>query len=316
MDDLKTYPLVGTIQNAVGMGFIGTQAVYAVANALGARAASAPVAYSSAHGGFQQRSSWIAEPQQFRKDVAFLIAQRPAVLIVGYVPRPNLVDIIAAQLNDYKGIVLLDPVIGDYQKGLYVSVETARAIKEQLLPLAQIITPNRFEAEVLLALGNDRNASEHTFLNGLFDLGPEAVVIKSFERDPMQRSAKSLFTNGYSYFRIASPLYPRFPAHGVGDVFAAGVGAFTANGASPFAAALLATTLCARAVANTTRYGGETVDPVAALTAWSPLGHHLEDDKAMRFCERSGVEAQAIKPGMNEGPRLKFAPPKHKIMYG
>ena len=47
-------------------------------------------------------------------------------------------------------IPVLDPVIGDYQKGLYVSQETARAIREKLLPIAQIIVPNRFEAEVLL----------------------------------------------------------------------------------------------------------------------------------------------------------------------
>ncbi|MBV9271755.1 MAG: bifunctional hydroxymethylpyrimidine kinase/phosphomethylpyrimidine kinase, partial [Candidatus Eremiobacteraeota bacterium] len=265
MDDLKHYPLVGTIQNAVGMGFIGTQAVYAVANALGARAISAPTAYSSAHGGLSQRSSWIADLHQFRRDVAFLIAQRPAVLIVGFVPRPNLVEIIAAQLHDYKGIVLLDPVIGHYQKGLYISIETARAIQEQLLPLSQIVTPNRFEAEVLLGLGGDENATEYRFLNGLFDVGPEAVIVKSFERNPVQRTSQSLFTNGYGYYAINGPLYPRFPGHGVGDVFAAGVGAFTAHGASPFAAALLATTLCARAVANTTKYGGETVDPVAAL---------------------------------------------------
>src|SRR5438270_14041231 len=99
MDGLKHYPLVGTIQNAVGMGFIGTQAVYAVANALGARAISAPTAYASAHGGFSQRSSWVAEPQQFRRDVAFLIAQRPAVLIIGFVPRPTLVAVVAAELR-------------------------------------------------------------------------------------------------------------------------------------------------------------------------------------------------------------------------
>lgn len=314
--DLQVLPLVGTIQNAVGMGFIGTQAVYAVANALGARAISAPTAYSSAHGGFSQRSSWAVDPQAFRKDVAFAIAQRPAVLIVGYIPKPNLVDIVAAQLNDYKGVVLLDPVIGDYQKGLYVSPETARAIREQLLPLAQIVTPNRFEAEVLMGIAGDEGVSEHAVLNGLFDLGPQAVVVTSFERRPEKHTCSLLFTNGYSYHRITAPFYPTFPAHGVGDVFAAGVGVFTALGASPFAAALLATTLCARSVANTRPYGGASVDPVGALEKWSPLGYHVDDDKAMRFCAASNVESEAIKATAADGPRLKFAPPKHKIIYG
>ncbi len=191
------------------------------------------------------------DPQHFRKDVAFLISQRPAVLVIGYLPKPNLVDIVATQLTDYKGVVLLDPVIGDYQKGLFISSETARAIRDYLLPLAQIVTPNRFEAEVLLGLSGDDRAVEHSFLNGMFDQGPEAVVITSFERDAEKHRVKTLFTNGYSYHRLSAPYYPTFAAHGIGDVFAGSMGIFLALGASPFAAALLSTTLCARSVANT-----------------------------------------------------------------
>ncbi len=81
--------------------------------------------FASAHGGFAGRSSTIADPLQFRRDVAFLIGQRPGIVIVGYLPKPNLVDIVATQLRDYKGVIVLDPVIGDFQKGLYVSEETA-----------------------------------------------------------------------------------------------------------------------------------------------------------------------------------------------
>lgn len=298
------------------MGFIGNQAVFATANALGARTICAPTTYASAHGGFSARSSWIVDPQQFRKDVAFLVSQQPAVLIIGFVPRPNLADIIATQLTDYKGVVLLDPVIGDYQKGLYVSVETARAIRDYLMPVAQIVTPNRFEAEVLLGIAGDENAAEHTFLNGLFDLGPQAAIVTSYERDAEKHRLKTLFTNGYSYYRISAPYYPTFPAHGVGDVFAGALGTFMALGASPFAAALLSTTLCARAVANTTAYGGATVDPVAALEKWRPLGYQVDDDRTMLFCQRSMVESEVIKPTAQDGPRLKFAPPKHKIIYG
>lgn len=314
-DDVITYPLIGSVQNAVGMGFIGNQALFAIANALGARVVSAPTAYASAHGGFSGRSSFIVDPQHFRKDVAFLISQRPAVLVIGYVPKPNLVDILATQLTDYKGVILLDPVIGDYKKGLYVSAETARAIRDMLLPIAQVVTPNRFEAEVLLGLAGSETISEHAFLNGMFDLGPEAVVVTSVERDAEKHRIKTLFTNGYSYHRINAPYYPTFPAHGVGDVFAGALAVFTALGASPFAGALLASALCARSVANTGSYGGATVDPVTALEKWRPLGYQVDDDRTMRFCEKSNVDSEIIKPTAQDGPRLKFAPPKHKIIY-
>ena len=297
------------------MGFLGNQAMYAVANALGARVVHAPSMFSSGHGGVAGRNSAVADPAQFRRDVAFLVAQRPGLVVVGYLPKPMHVDIVAMALREFKGVVLLDPVIGDYKKGLFVSEETARAIREQLLPVSQIITPNRFEAEVLLGTG-DRTMSEHAYLNGLFDLGPQAVVITSFERDGEKHRTKSLFTNGYSYCRIWGPYFPAYPAHGVGDVFAAGIGTFAALGASPFAAALLTTALCSRAVVNTTPYAGNTVDPIGALAKWNPLGYHVDDDRTMRFCERTSVESEPLKPTAQDGPRLKFAPPKHKIMYG
>jgi pyridoxine kinase len=314
-EDSVNYPLIGSIQNSVGMGFLGNQAVCAVAHPLGARVIHAPSTFSGAHGGFTGRATTTSEESQFRRDVAFLVSQRPGLVVVGFLPKPYHVAVVATQLRDYKGIVLLDPVIGDYKKGLYVSRETARLITEMLLPLAEIVTPNRFEAEVLMG-GAGRGMSEFAYLNAIFDLGPKAVIIKSFERDLEKRRITSLFSNGYNYYRIGGPYFPQYQAHGAGDVFAAGVAALCTQGASPFAAAVLSTALSARAVANTTGYGGATVDPVAALEKWSPLGYHVEDDRAIRFGERSNVEVQVLKPSALDGARLKFAPPKHKIIYG
>jgi pyridoxine kinase len=312
-EDVQSYPLIGSIQNSVGMGFLGNQATFAIANGLGARVVQAQSMTASAHAGIAGRSSAIADPQQFRRDVAFVIAQQPGIIHIGYLPKRDHVSIVATQLQDYKGLVLLDPVMGDAHKGMYVSSETALAIRDKLLPLAQIITPNRFEADLLLGTG-DRTLSEHAYLNGLFDLGPEAVIITSFEKDPERHRVKLLFTNGYSYFRIWGPLFPAYPAHGVGDVYAASVAAFAGLGGSPFAAALLATSLAARSVANTTPYGGASVDPISALGKWNPLGYQLDDNRALRFCARSNVEAIPIKPGADDGARLKFAPPKYKFV--
>jgi len=314
-DDVQPLPLVGSIQNSVGMGFLGNQAAFAVANALGARLVHAQSHFANAHAGVAGRTSLITDLPQFRRDVDFVIRARPAVLHVGYLPKPTHVEVVASALEGYKGVVLVDPVIGDYKKGLYVSEETARAIGELLVPHAQIVTPNRFEAEVLLGTV-DRTLSEHAYLNGIFDLGPSAVIVTSFESDPEKHRTTALFTNGYYYHRINGPLFARFSAHGAGDVFAASVATFVALGGSPFAAALLATALTARAVADTTSYGGFTCDPIAALAKWNPLGYQVDDDRTMRFCERSSVGTEALKPTAADSPRLKFAPPRHKSIYG
>lgn len=303
--NMDSHPLIGSIQNSVDMGFLGNQCVFAVANALGARVVCAQSQHASAHGGFIGRSNVIAEPGQFRRDVNFVIAQRPAILNIGFLPKPIHVEIVAELLEDYKGVVIVDPVIGDYQKGLYVTVEVARAIKERLIPMAQIITPNRFEAEVLLGINPERQSSEHEYLNRLFDLGPHTVAITSFERDSEKKRMQTLYSNGYAYYRIASPYYPGFPAHGVGDTFAGGFATFLALGSSPFSATIMATTLSGLAVANTTAYGGATVDPVAALNDWHPLGYHVDDDKTLTFCAKWLVVAEPIKTTAFDGPRLK-----------
>jgi pyridoxine kinase len=314
-DEAKSYPLVGSIQNSVAMGFIGNQAASAVINGLGARLVFAQSVFANAHGGVPGRTTTTAEINQFRRDVDFVVQQRPGIIHVGYLPKPQYVDVVASSLKEFKGIILLDPVIGDHKKGLYVSEETARSIKELMLPMSEIITPNRFEAEVLLGTG-DPNMTEIAFLNGLFDLGPKAVIVTSFTRDPEKHRTTVLFCNGYSYCRISAPYFPRYPAHGVGDVFASAVAGFVALGGSPFAATLLATALATRAVANTTHYGGNTVDPASVLTKWNPGGYQLDDEKAMRFTEKSNVVSEPLKPTGNDPARLKFAPPKNQIVYG
>ncbi|MEO9170254.1 MAG: bifunctional hydroxymethylpyrimidine kinase/phosphomethylpyrimidine kinase [Candidatus Baltobacteraceae bacterium] len=314
-DDTPSFPLVGSVQNSSGMGFLGNQAAFAVANALGTRLIYAQTQFANAHGGFPGRTTTTSDPAQFRRDVNFLIAQRPGIIHAGFLPKPEHVDVLASSLQEFKGIVLLDPVIGDYKKGLFVSEETARAIREVLLPLAQIVTPNRFEAEVLLGTG-ERTLSEFGYLNGIYDLGPQAVVIKSFERDLEKQRTTTLFTNGYGYYRIYGPYFHTHHAHGAGDIFAASIASFVALGGSPFAAALLATALTSRAVANASPYGGGCADPVAALAKWNPHGYHSDDDAAMRFCERSNVASEPVKPLPEDGARLKLAPPKNKIVYG
>ena len=38
--------------------------------------------------------------------------------------------------------------------------------------------------------------------------------------------------------------------------------------------------------------------------------------RAMRFAEKSNVDCKTLKPTAQDAARLKFAPPKHKIIYG
>ena len=77
-----------------------------------------------------------------------LFARFDAVL-TGYFASAGQVEIAAAAIREIRKaapdtIILVDPILGD-EGQLYVGEATATAIRDQLVPLADIITPNAFE---------------------------------------------------------------------------------------------------------------------------------------------------------------------------
>jgi pyridoxine kinase len=57
-------------------------------------------------------------------------------------------------------LVMVDPVLGDEDRGLYVKPEVASAVKDRLLPLADVIAPNRFELGWLADAATPATAGE------------------------------------------------------------------------------------------------------------------------------------------------------------
>jgi pyridoxal/pyridoxine/pyridoxamine kinase len=127
-DDERTrsFPLLGSIQNSVGYGFLGNEAVNAIAHRLGVRTVVVPTAFASARGGVEHRMHLAIVERDFSRGVEFLLAREPLVLVVGYLAHPNQVDIVGDALARYSGLVVLDPVLGSYERGLVVPAETAR----------------------------------------------------------------------------------------------------------------------------------------------------------------------------------------------
>jgi pyridoxine kinase len=308
------YPLLGSIQNSVGFGFLGNEALTAIAQRIGVRTITVPTAYASARGGVDGRMALRIDLGEFRRGVDFLLAQDPAVLVIGYLAHPDQADVVAEALLRYHGLVVLDPVLGSYEKGLFVQPECARRIRDLVLPRAQVVTPNRFEAEVLVDRAGSSGTTERALLDGLAERGPHTAIVTSFTRDGERGRITTAFSNGYLYERISAPYHPASPAYGAGDVFTGAVAALLTAGGSPWAATLLATALATLSVERTTAYGASTVDPVAALDLLKPLSS-LADELCAKYVERFGVSSVPIPTKDGERARLKFAPPQNRIRY-
>lgn len=92
-------------------------------------------------------------------------------------------------------LYLCDPVIGDLG-GLYVPEDTALSIKDKLLPLADIITPNRFELSWLAGLNVQSNAD---ILSCIEHLGIRYVLATTaFAKEAHQTA--NLFFDGRNCF--------------------------------------------------------------------------------------------------------------------
>ncbi len=86
-------------------------------------------------------------------------------VITGYFSTPEQVAVAHDALQRVRAAnpavrIIIDPVLGDEGKGLYVKPEVAAAIRESLVPQADFLTPNRFELGWLCGVSPPETAEE------------------------------------------------------------------------------------------------------------------------------------------------------------
>jgi pyridoxine kinase len=123
----------------------------------------------------------------------------------------RLITLLRKRLPDM--LVLVDPVIGDGD-ALYVPETNAVALRDVLLPLATIATPNAFELS-WLTKGNTSDLSSATA--AALELGPSEVIATSVPA-PDGKLATLLVTAA-EVTQHLSLLKPQVP-HGTGDYLA------------------------------------------------------------------------------------------------
>ncbi|MTI43281.1 Pyridoxal kinase [Roseibium hamelinense] len=145
-------------------------------------------------------------------------------VISGYLGDSGQADVIsrlvaAVKSVNPKALYLCDPVMGDHQSasggGLYVPEARAEAIRDTLVPAADIVTPNSFELGWLTSaeIGTETEA-----LQAARYLGNERVLVTS--APALRRNAISnlLVAPGAAYCTEHAAIQD--PPHGTGDLIA------------------------------------------------------------------------------------------------
>lgn len=149
------------ISSQVVFGPVGLSAIVPALQAEGHEVLALPTVVLSNHPGH-------GKPIGAVQDIASMIAALQTLdvlknidaVLTGYFATAAQVDTVAVFLKQlHCSVVLVDPVIGDHGR-LYVGEDVAIAVRDQLLPLATIVTPNVFELSWLSGIPVlDRNSA-------------------------------------------------------------------------------------------------------------------------------------------------------------
>jgi hydroxymethylpyrimidine/phosphomethylpyrimidine kinase len=224
-------PIALTIAGSDSSGGAGIQADLKTFSALGVYGASVLTALTA------QNTRGVSAIHSVPAD--FVGAQIDAVLDdldvravkIGMAGSAETVRTIAGRLETVEIPVVLDPVMVAESGDPLLDEHAEKALREELLPLADLVTPNLHEAARLLGQPVAADETEmRAQARSLHDLGARAVLIKGGHGEGAE--AVDILFDGTSYDRVAAPRVETKNAHGTGCTLSSAIAAGLAHGAS------------------------------------------------------------------------------------
>ena len=223
------------ISSYVAKGTVGLQATLPALTAVVFVPIAVPTIVLSNHPGFKACAGAQIAPETLEQMIDALdangwLGELDAVM-TGYLPSAAHVafaerTVKRVRSRSDRALYLADPVLGDDPEGLYVGSDVAAAVRDRLLPLADIITPNRFELEWLSMMPVNDGQTAITAASAL----PVPVAVATSIPDGAARLSNILVTPDGTRTECVDRL--EHAPHGTGDYFAGAFLAQILNGAS------------------------------------------------------------------------------------
>ena len=224
-----TDPVLVTLSSQVVYGHVGNCAAVPALQALGFEVLAIPTVLLAHHPGHRAPRGRLFPVEEIAAllDGVDEVGALPRAwgLLTGYLGLPGTATVAAdavARLRRYRpqALYLCDPVIGDHGR-VYVREGVEPAIREQLLPLADVVTPNHFELERLSGCTVTTLDQALQAALGLISRGPKVVVITSLQHDrAAPDQLDTLAVTAHAAWVASSARLKRVP-NGGGDLLAA-----------------------------------------------------------------------------------------------
>ena len=150
-------------------------------------------------------------------------------LKTGMLLNESIINAISIQLNNYSIPKIIDPVMVSRAGATLIDKSAINAYKKFLFPQADLITPNIYEANLLLGLNikNEQDIEAAGF--NLLELGPKSVLIKGGGINNLKGKDYFINSKGESYW-FHSDFIDTKNTHGSGCTLSAAICSYIGKG--------------------------------------------------------------------------------------
>jgi hydroxymethylpyrimidine/phosphomethylpyrimidine kinase len=145
----------------------------------------------------------------------------------GMLSSSAIIEVVARCVSRWNVRLVVDPVMVAKSGDPLLQPEAITTLSSVLLPLAEVVTPNLYEAEVLTGQRIETLDDMRAAAQAIRALGPRHVVVKGGHRaaDPVD-----VYFDGKRFAELRAERISTRHTHGTGCTFSAAIAAFMARG--------------------------------------------------------------------------------------
>lgn len=232
MNQEKSYPIVLSIAGSDSSGGAGIQADLKTFSSLGVYGATAITAITAQNTQGVHSQLAITPQMVYDQIVAVIEDLHPSFVKIGMLSNAEIVTAVAEALSQYSLTIILDPVIVSSSGHRLLSLEAQDALKEKLLPMSALITPNIPEMKALTDMPLSSFEEKQLAAQRLMNYGVKAVLLKGGHEEGNTKT-DILFTqstNGIESTLFSANTISTPNIHGTGCTLSSAITAFMARG--------------------------------------------------------------------------------------
>lgn len=221
-----------SIQSHVSYGYVGNKAAVFPLQRLGMEVWDVDTVEFSNHTGYGAWRGKVLGAEHVREIIRGIgergVLGRCGAVLSGYLGDADIAEAVGESVErvraaNGRALYCCDPVMGDEGRGVFVKAGIPAVLKERLIPLADIATPNAFELSLLTGIDLEGGRNTVEAVRALHAMGPRVVLVTSFRPEHADREYISMLVSDRgTMHRVETPELPLDPSpNGAGDLTAA-----------------------------------------------------------------------------------------------